>query len=330
MRRRDFITLLGGTAAASPVLWPLAARAQQPALPVIGYLSSRSPGESSHFLAAFRQGLGQSGYIEGQNVAIEYRWAEGQVDRLPALAADLVARRVAVIAAVGGTVTGLVAKAATSTISIVFIGEDPVKAGLVASLNRPGGNATGVNVLLSEMEGKRLGLLGELVPGAALIAVLLNPNNPVIPLQSQDVEDAARALGRRVHILHARNVQEIDNAFASLPALKADALLVGSDPLLADRREQMATLARHYRIPAIYAVRDFVLAGGLMSYGTSLPDGYRQLGAYAGRILKGEKPADLPVVQVAKFEFVINLRTAKALGIDVPGALSARADEIIE
>jgi putative ABC transport system substrate-binding protein len=274
--------------------------------------------------------MGQSGFVEGRNVTVDYRWAEGQPDRLPALAADLVRLQVAAIATTGGPAPGLAAKAATSTIPIVFIANDPVRIGLVASLNRPGGNATGVNVLRAEMEGKRLGLLRELVPNAALIAVLLNPDHPDRQVQSKDIQDGALALGQQIHVLSARNQQEIDNAFATLPTLKAGALLVGANPFFAGRREQIVTLASHYRIPTIYEGHEFAEAGGLMSYGTSLPDAYRQIGVYTGRVLKGEKPADLPVVQSAKFEFVINLKTARALGIDVPGALSARADEIME
>jgi putative ABC transport system substrate-binding protein len=326
MRRREFITGIAGSTAA----WPVVARAQQPTLPVIGFLSSRSPGETSNVVAAFLRGLGETGYVDGRNVVLEYRWAEGQLDRLPALAADLVRRRVAVISTTGGPASGIAAQQATSTIPIVFIGSDPVKLGFVASLNRPGGNMTGVNNFLQEMEGKRLGLLRELLPNAKLIVALVNPNDPEIDLQLRDLNQAARTLGQEIHILRASSMQDIDAAFASMSALKPSALLVGANPFFNSRREQIVTLANHYRIPAIYEVREFVMAGGLMSYGTSLPDAYRQVGIYTGRILKGEKPADLPVVQLAKFEFVINLRTAKSIGLEVPGALSARADEVIE
>jgi putative tryptophan/tyrosine transport system substrate-binding protein len=324
--RRELITLLGGAAAA----WPLAARAQQAAMPVIGFLSTRSPADSADLVAAFRRGLAASGYVEGQNFAVEYRWADGLSDRLPALAADLVSRKVAVIATVGGPTSGLAAKAATSTIPIVFIGNDPVRIGLVASLNRPGGNATGVNVFLQEMEGKRLGLLREIVPTASLIAVLLNPQGVDVDIQKRDIDEAARAVGQPIHVLNASNERDIHDAFEALARLKAGGLLVAAHPFFNSRREQIVTLSVHYRIPAIYEVREFAVAGGLMSYGTSLPDAYRQVGIYAARILNGEKPADLPVMQATKFEFVINLKTAKALGLEVPPALSARADEVIE
>jgi len=325
MRRREFIGLVGGAAA-----WPLAARAQQAAMRVVGFLSSRSSGETANLVGAFLRGLGETGQVDGQNVAIEYRWAEGQPDRLPALAADLVRRRVAVISATGGPASGLAAQQATSTIPIVFISSDPVRLGFVTNLNRPGGNMTGVNVFLQEMEGKRLGLLRELLPNAPLIVALLNPNDPDIDIQLRDLNEGARILGQQIHVLRASSQRDIDSAFASLSALKPAGLLVGANPFFNSRREQIVTLASHYRIPAIYEVREFAVAGGLMSYGTSLPDAYRQVGIYTGRILKGEKPADLPVMQATKFEFVINLKVAKALGLEVPGTLSARADEIIE
>jgi putative ABC transport system substrate-binding protein len=319
MRRRVFLTLLGGT-----VAWPLAARAQQPVLPVIGFLSGRSPSESAYALAAFHQGLKQGGYVEGQNVAIEYRWAEGQYDRLPALVGDLLRHQVSVIAATGGIGSALAAKRATAAIPIVFTSsDDPVKLGLVASLNRPGGNATGINFFISQMEGKRLGLLHELVPKSALIGVLLNPSNAPFESQLQDVEEAARALGREIHIL-------VHVAFKAFVQMQVQGLLVGGDPFFNGRREQLVTLADHYAIPAIYELREYVTAGGLMSYGTSLPDTYRQVGIYTARVLKGEHPSDLPVVQPTKFEFVINLSTAKVLGLEVPPTLSARADEVIE
>jgi putative tryptophan/tyrosine transport system substrate-binding protein len=318
VKRREFITLLGGAAA-----WPVATRAQPPTVPVIGFLSGRSPSESAYALAAFHQGLKQGGYVEGQNVAIEYRWA------LPALVDELLRHHVSVIAATGGIGSALAAKAATSPI-VFTSSDDPVKLGLVASLNRPGGNATGINFFVSQMEGKRLGLLQELVPKSALIGVLLNPSNAPFESQLKDVEEAARALGRQIHILQASKAGDIHVAFKAFVQMRVQGLLVGGDPFFNGRRAQLVTLADHYAIPAIYELREYVMAGGLMSYGTSLPDTYRHIGIYSARILRGEHPADLPVVQPTKFEFVINLNSAKMPGLEVPPTLSARADEVIE
>jgi putative tryptophan/tyrosine transport system substrate-binding protein len=325
--RRDLITLLGGAA----VAWPLAARAQQPAMPVIGFLSGRSSAEAAYAVAAFHRGLREQGYVEGDNLAIEYRWADGAYDRLPTLAADLVRRRVAVIAATGGHLSGLAAKAATSSIPIVFnAGEDPVALGLVTSINRPGGNATGIYIFIAEMDTKRLELLRELVPNAALIAVLLNPTWIRFKTVSKEIAEAARAAGQRIDIIEASNEHEIHGAFKRIARLRPQALLVGADPFFNARREQLVTLANHYAIPAVYELREFAVAGGLMSYGTSLTEAYRQVGVYTGQILKGAKPADLPVLQSTKFEFVINLQTARALGIEVPPGLLTAADEVIE
>ena len=325
LKRREFITLIGGAAAA----WPLAARAQQPVLPVIGFLRSTSIERSAHLVAAFRQGLKESGYIEGQNVAIEYRSAEGQYDRLPGLAEDLVRRQVAVIVATGGDASALAAKAATSTIPIVFTGEDPIRAGLVASLNHPGGNITGVNLMTGEAGSKRLGLLRELVPKAATIAVLFNPNSPGTENHLPDVQSAARSLGLQIRVLNVTDQGEIDAAFGTLARERPDALLVNPDPFMNSRREQIVTLANHYRFPALYEWREYVEAGGLMSYGPSHTEPYRLIGIYTGRILKGAKPADLPVIQSTKFELVINLKTAKALGVTIPNTVLIAADETI-
>ena len=318
------MTLLGSAA-----LWPLATRAQQLAVPVIGFLDGQSP--DRHLMMAFRQALKDAGYVEGRNVTIDYRSANGHTDRLLNLAGDLVDRRVAVIVATGGTAAALAAYAATTTIPIVFAsGVDPVTSGLVLSLNRPGGNATGVHVFQQVLEGKRLGLLRELVPAAALIAVLLNPTNASFQTQLSGVQEAARAVGQRLNILSASTPHEIDAAFAMATESRARALLVGSDQFFDSRLDQIVALAARHAIPAMYEGRDFAAAGGLASYGTSLAEAYRQVGIYTARVLKGERPADLPVVQPTTFEFVINLKTATALGLDVPAGLSASADEIIE
>jgi putative ABC transport system substrate-binding protein len=323
LRRREFVALLGGV-----VAWPLATRAQQ-AAPVIGFLDGQTP--DTRLMMAFRKALKDAGYVEGRNVAIAYRSANGHTDRLLTLAGDLVDRRVAVIVATGGTAAANAAYAATTTVPIVFVSSvDPVTSGLVISLNRPGGNATGVYVFQQVLEGKRLGLLRELVPAAALIVVLLNPTNANFQTQLGGVQEAARAAGQRLSILSASTERDIDTAFATASESRAEALLVGSDPFFDSRIDQIVALAARHAIPAIYEGRDFVVAGGLASYGTSVADAYREVGMYAGRILKGELPADLPVVQPTKFEFVINLKTAKALGLYVAPGLSARADEIVE
>ena len=328
MRRRDFITVLGGAAAG----WPLAARAQQPAVPVIGYLSARTPGDSGKVLADFRRGLAETGFVEGQNVAIEYRWLEGRYDRLPEMVADLVGRRVAVLAIPNNTGSVLAAKAATQTIPIVFnIGSDPVALGLVASLNHPGKNVTGVAMLQTAVTAKRLELLRELVPTAKSIAMLVNPGNPAFAeADAKEAQQAARALGVNLLILNANNPSEIDAAFAALVQQQAGALLISSDVFLISRTDQLVELAARHAVPAIYAILEQAAAGALMCYGASLTANQRIVGLYTGRILKGEKPADLPVQQVTKLELVINLKAAKALGLDVPPMLLARADEVIE
>jgi putative ABC transport system substrate-binding protein len=326
MRRRELIALLGGV-----IAWPLAARAQQKAMPVIGYLSGRSLGDTASLMAAFRQGLGEAGFVEGQNLTIEYRWAEGHYDRFPALAADLVSRKVDVIASAGGPPAVRAARDATSTIPIVFLsGTDPVAAGLVATLARPGGNLTGVSLQFGELTPKRLELLSELVPRARVIALLVNPTNANAERLSGGLGEAARAKGVQLAILKASSESEIDAAFTNLVNQHADAMIIGGDPFFDGRREQIVALAAHHSIPAIYATREFVASGGLISYGPSLIGAARQLGAYAGRILKGAKPADLPVQQPDKFELVVNIKTAKALGLKVPQSILAGADEVIE
>jgi len=327
MQRREFITLLGGAA----VVWPLMARAQQPAMPIIGFLSSASPDLYVIRLRAFRQGLKEAGYVEGQNVAIEYRWAEGQNDRLPTLAAELVKRQIAVIVAGGGTPSAVAAKAATTTIPIVFgVAVDPVKIGLVASLNRPGGNLTGITNLNVEVGPKRLELLRELLPTTTSIAVLVNPTSPIAEPFVRAMQAAAVTLGLQIHVLQASTEQEFDRVFADLAQLRAGALVISPDVFFNTRIEQLAALSLGHAVPAIYQYREFALAGGLISYGSDETEYYHLIGIYAGRILKGEKPADLPVVQSTKVEMILNLKTAKALGIIVPLPLIGRADEVIE
>jgi putative tryptophan/tyrosine transport system substrate-binding protein len=324
--RRKFLATLGGA-----VAWPLAARAQQAAMPVVGYLSSGTSAGFAHLVAAFRRGLGEGGYVEGRSVAIEYRWAEGHNDRLQELAADLVRRQVTAIIATGGAHPALAAKAATPTIPIVFTGGgDPVKYGLVASLGRPGGNATGVVNIETELIAKRFELLRELVPAAEMIGVLINPTTPIFDEQLLQIKQAARATGQPIHVVNASSERELDVAFADVIQRRVGALLIAGDPFFTSRRAQLATLAAQHAIPASYSFRDFPVAGGLMSYGADLADVHRQAGVYVSRILKGEKPADLPVQQPTKFELVINLKTAKALGIEVPPMLLARANEVIE
>jgi putative ABC transport system substrate-binding protein len=326
MKRRAFITLIGGAAAT----WPLAARAQRPAMPVIGYLGLTSADSDAYLLAPFRKGLSEAGFDDGRNVTIEYRFAGRDVNRLPALAAELVARKAAVVYT-ATTVSALAMKAATSTIPVVFaIGADPVKSGLVGSLNRPGGNFTGVSFFTNQMEAKRLGLLHELVPKVDLIAVLLNPNNPFFSNQSSDLREASRALGLKIHIEGASNERDIAMAFAAFGRERAGALLVGADPYFNSQRALVIAPAAQFQLPAIYEWREFVEAGGLMSYGTSLTGAYRQASDFVARILKGANPADLPVLQVTKFEFVINLKTAKALGVTISDNLLSLADEVIE
>jgi putative ABC transport system substrate-binding protein len=326
MRRREFIFSLGGAAA-----WPLAARAQQPAMPVVGYLSGRSRDTDMPFTTAFRKGLNETGYVEGGNVAIEYRWADGQYDRLPILAADLVRRQVAVIAAAGGSSPALAAKATTTTIPIVFqTGDDPVEAGLVASLKQPSGNITGVTSLNAEVVPKRLELLHELLPAATIMALLVNSTNPNAETLSRDAQAAARSLGLQFHVMHASTERDFDMVFANLATLRASGLVIGSDPFFAGRSERLAALSVRHAVPTIFQYHEFAAAGGLMSYGGRLTDTYHQVGVYTGRILKGERPGDLPVQQSTNVELIINLKTATALGLTIPPGVLARADEVIE
>ncbi len=341
MRRRDFIKVIGGAAAA----WPVAARGQQRAMPVIGFLSSRSPGESAGVIAAFRQGLREVGFVEGENLAIAFRWAEGHYDRLPALAAELVGLRVALLFAAGGPPSALAAKAASSIIPVVFsaasdpvsiipvvfsAASDPVEIGLVPSLNQPGGNVTGMGVFNATLGAKRIELTKELMPVADGIAYLLNPSNPSSEIESKGALAAARALGIELHVLNASTEYELDTAFANVAKLRAGVLVVSGEPFFDSQRDRLVALSARHAIATVYAWREYVLAGGLMSYGTDLPDSYRQAGIYAGRILKGEKPANLPVMQPTKFHLALNLKTAKALGLEIPPTLLARADEVIE
>jgi putative tryptophan/tyrosine transport system substrate-binding protein len=324
--RRKFITLLGGAAAA----WPIAARAQQPAMPVVGVLSTRAPGADPHLLTALHRGLKEAGFVDGQNLRIEYRFAANQYDRLPTLAADLVGRRVALIVSMG-TPAAPAAKAATATIPVVFgVGDDPVQLGLVGSLAHPGGNLTGVTTLSGELGSKRLELLRELVPTAGLVGVLVNPTNLNAEAVLKDLQTAARAIGLQIHLLRASTEHEIESAFATLLELRTEGLMVGTDPFFNSRSEQLARLALRHAVPTVFQFREFAVAGGLMSYGGSITEVYRLVGIYVGRILKGEKPGELPVQQVTKVELLINLRTAKALGLNVPSTLLARADEVIE
>ena len=324
MRRREFISLLGGAAAA----WPLAARAQQR---VVGFMSGRAPDDSAHLVAAFLQGLAETGFVGGQNIAIEFRWADGDYDRLPALAADLVNRRVAVLVAVGGDVSAVVASKATKTIPVVFgMGGDPVKAGMVASFNRPGGNVTGYTLWTSEMESKRLGLLRELVPGTPLIGILINPRFPPTVQELDDLEPAAKGVGQQLFVARANDDAELDAALASFVQQRVGAFLVTAAPFFDTRRERIVEFAAQNRVPAIYQFREYAVAGGLISYGPNIAESYQNAGVYVGRILKGEKPADLPILQPTKFDFVINLKTAKALGLTVPPTLLAEAGEVIE
>ena len=327
MRRRDFIKVIAGSAAA----WPLGTQAQQSAMPVIGFMSGRAPEDSAHLVSAFRQGLTETGFVEGQTVTIEFRWAHGDYDRLPALAADLVSRKVAVLVGVGGDVSALAAKKATATIPVVFgMGDDPIKAGIVASFNRPDGNVTGFTLWTSEMESKRLGLLREMLPAVQLIGVLVNPKFPPSSHELSDLELAAKGIGQRLFVASANNDAELDSALASLGQQRVGAFLVTAAPFFDTRLERIVGFAAQNRLPAIYQFREYAVAGGLISYGPDVVESYRNAGLYVGRILKGEKPADLPVLQPTKFDFVINLKTAKALGLTVPPTLLAEAGEVIE
>jgi len=327
MKRREFITLLGGAA----IIWPLVARAQQPALPMVGFINPASPQSYARPLSAFLKGLGETGYVDGHNVAIEYRWAEGRNDRLPAMVADLVHRQVAVIAATS-TSAALAAKAANTTIPIVFeMGDDPVRLGLVASLNQPGGNVTGVTQTNVEVAPKRLQLLHEVIPTARVMVLLVNPADPALAeMTTKEVQAAARTLGLELHVLNASTERDFDAVFAKLIQLRAGGLVIGGGPFLIRRSEQLAALAARHAVPTIFQYREFAVAGGLLSYGSDITDSYRLAGVYTGRILKGDKPADLPVQQATKVEMIINLKTAKALGINVPNTLIGRADEVIE
>jgi putative tryptophan/tyrosine transport system substrate-binding protein len=331
MRRRDVITLLGGAAATASMSWPRVARAQQPAMPVVGFLGSKSPDGLERRLAGFRQGLAETGYVEGRNVAIEFHWADNRYDRLPTLVADLIQRKVAVIVIFGAVNGVFAAKAATTTLPIVFlIGSDPVQLGVVASLNRPGGNVTGVTLLIRELSAKRLEILREIVPGIAAIGLLVNPSNLNAEGETREVEDAAHSLGLRLHVVNADNISGIDAAFATLAQQHVGAFLTATDAFFTSRRDQLLELAARHAIPAMFSNRDFADAGGLMSYGANQTDTFHLVGGYAGRILKGDKPADLPVQQPTKFEMVLNLKTARVLGLQVPTSILLRADEVIE
>ena len=325
--RREFISLLGGAAAA----WPLAARAQQRVMPVIGWMSGRSPEDSTHLLEAFREGLRETGFVEGESVAIEYRWARGRYDQLPAIAADLVSRGVAVLVGIGGDPSALAAKQASSTIPVVFgMGGDPIAAGLVASFNRPGGNATGFTLLTNLIEPKRVGLLGELVPGVSFIGALVNPNFPPSARQLQEIDQATRAINRKLFVAKASNDADLGTALMSLLREGVGALLVAADPYFDTRRDRIISFAAENKLPTMYQFREFALAGGLISYGPRITESYRQGAIYVGRILRGAKPADLPVLQPTKFDLVLNMKTANALGLNVPNAVQLLADEVIE